>query len=196
MLKNYLKIAWRNLVKNRAHTFINVAGLTVGMAVAILIGLWLHDELTFNKHYDNYDRIAQVMQNQSNNGEVQTMPNEPWPLAQELRKSYGSDFKYVTMTTGAGMHTLVWGEKVLSQQGVYFEPQALDMFSIKMLRGGRNVFDDPNSIILSASLAKAYFGNEGPVNKIMKLDDRTVVKVTGVYEDQPYNTKFADASFF
>ena len=196
MLKNYLKIAWRNLVKNRAHTFINVAGLTVGMAVAILIGLWLHDELTFNKHYDNYDRIAQVMQNQSNNGEVQTMPNEPWPLAQELRKSYGSDFKYVTMTTGAGMHTLVWGEKVLSQQGVYFEPQALDMFSIKMLRGGRNVFDDPNSIILSASLAKAYFGNEDPVNKIMKLDDRTMVKVTGVYEDQPYNTRFADASFF
>ncbi|MET3502053.1 ABC-type antimicrobial peptide transport system permease subunit [Mucilaginibacter rubeus] len=197
MIKNYLKIAIRNLTRHRGHTFINIAGLSVGMAVAILIGLWLHDELSFNKYYENYDRIAQVMQNQSNNGEVQTRPNEPLPLGPELRKSYGSDFKYITMATGAGIHTLAAGEKSLSPSGVYFEPQALDIFSIKMLRGSRAIaFKDPNSIILSASLAKAYFGDEDPMDKVMKLGDKSVVKVTGVYEDQPYNTTFADASFF
>lgn len=197
MIRNYLKIAIRNLTRHRGHTFINVTGLSVGMAVAILIGLWLHDELSFNKYYDNYDHIAQVMQNQSNNGEVQTRPNQPLPLGPELRKSYGSDFKYVAMATGAGLHTLATGEKSLSSRGVYFEPQALDMFNIKMLKGSRTVaFKDPNSIILSASLAKAYFGDEDPMDKVMKLGDNSVVKVTGVYEDQPNNTTFADASFF
>jgi putative ABC transport system permease protein len=197
MLKNYLKIALRNLTRHKGHTFINIAGLSVGMAVAMLIGLWVHDELAFNKYYGNYNHIAQVMQNQSNNGEVQTMPNEPLPLGPELRKSYGSDFKYVTMATGAGIHPLASGEKTLSPRGVYFESQALDMFSIKMLQGSRaTAFNDANSIILSASLAKAYFGDEDPINKVMKLGDKSVVKVTGVYEDQPYNTTFADAAFF
>jgi ABC-type antimicrobial peptide transport system permease subunit len=196
MIKNYLKIAIRNLTRHKGHTFINIAGLSVGMAVAMLIGLWVHDELSFNKYYKNYDRIAQVMQNQSNNGEVQTMPNEPLPLGMELRKSYGSDFKYVTMATGAGTHTLAFDDKVLLQRGVYFEPQALDMFSIKMLKGGGAVFNDPNSIILSESAAKAYFGDEDPVNKIMKLDNKSVVKITGVYEDQPANSTLTNASFF
>jgi ABC-type antimicrobial peptide transport system permease subunit len=196
MIKNYLKIAIRNLTRHKGHTFINIAGLSVGMAVAMLIGLWLHDELSFNKYYQNYDRIAQVMQNQSNNGEVLTMPNEPLPLGEELRKSYGSDFKYVTMATGAGMHTLASGDKILTQRGVYFEPQALDMFSVKMVKGGGAVFNDPNSIILSESAAKAYFGDEDPVNKIMKLDNKAVVKVTGVYEDQPANATLTNASFF
>lgn len=196
MIKNYLKIAWRNLTRNRAHTFINVAGLSVGMAVAMLIGLWIWDELSFNKYYRNYNRIAQVMQNQTNAGEIQTMPNEPLPLGEELRKSYGSDFKYVSMATGAGMHTLAFDEKILTKRGVFFEPQALDMFSIKMLRGGSKGLNDPNSIVLSQSAAKAYFGDADPVNKIMKLDNRSVVKVTGVYEDQPYNSTFSNASFF
>ncbi|HEX8018651.1 ABC transporter permease, partial [Mucilaginibacter sp.] len=196
MIKNYLKIAIRNLTRHKGHTFINIAGLSVGMAVAMLIGLWAYDELGFNKYYQNYDRIAQVMQNQSNNGEVRTMPNEPIPLGEELRKSYGSNFKYVTMATGAGTHTLAFGNKLLMKQGVYFEPQALDMFSVKMIKGGGTVFNDPNSIILSESAAKAYFGDEDPVNKIMKLDNKAVVKVTGVYEDMPANTTLANASFF
>ena|ERR1700743_1382094 len=94
MLKNYFKTAWRVISKNKLHSFVNIAGLATGMAVAILIGLWIFDELSFDKYYD---RIAQVMQNQTNNGEVQTIPNEPFPLGAELTKSYGSDFKYVSM---------------------------------------------------------------------------------------------------
>jgi hypothetical protein len=72
MIKNYFKTAWRNLLKNKAHSLINISGLSIGMAVAILIGLWIYDELSFDRHFANYNRIAQVIQNVTNNGEVQT----------------------------------------------------------------------------------------------------------------------------
>jgi len=82
MLKNYLKTAWRNLLRNRASSFINISGLAIGMAVAVLIGLWIYDELSFNKNFKNHNRIAKVIQNVSNNGEVQTWMSVPYPLAE------------------------------------------------------------------------------------------------------------------
>ena len=111
MIRNYFKIAWRNLGKSKMHSFINIAGLSIGMTVAILIGLWIHDEISFNKNFKNYDRIAQVVQNVTNNDEVQTWTNVPWPLADELRKNYGSDFEHIAMATWIGDHVLSAGEK-------------------------------------------------------------------------------------
>jgi putative ABC transport system permease protein len=195
MINNHLKIAWRYLVKNKIHSFINIAGLSVGIAVAMLIGLWIWDEISFNKFFPNYDRIARLMQNQTNNGEVQTMPNEPLPLGNELLKSYGSDFKYVSMATGAGSKTLAYGEKRLNKTGVFFEPDMLNMLSINMLKGTRNGLKEPNSILLSQSVAKTYFGNADPMNKVIKIDNQFLVKVTGVYHDLPYNSTFADVTY-
>ena len=88
MIKNYLKIAWRNLFKNKAHTFINVTGLSVGMAVAMLIGLWIWDELSYDKYFQNYNRLVQVMQHQTFNGERGTQNSEPLPLGPKLRSDY------------------------------------------------------------------------------------------------------------
>ncbi|MGI8952362.1 MAG: ABC transporter permease [Chitinophagaceae bacterium] len=86
MFKNYFKTAWRRLIKNKMHSFINIVGLSLGMAVAVLISLWMYDELSFNKNFDNYNRIAQVEQNLVNNDEVDTWDNTPFPLAEVLRK--------------------------------------------------------------------------------------------------------------
>src|SRR5258708_38533996 len=142
MIKNYLKIAWRNLIKNKVSSSINIGGLAVGMAVVMLIGIWIWDELSFDKYHKNYDHIAQVMQNVTNNGEVQTWRGMPYPLAAELRKSYGSDFKYVVMGTGSGNHILALGDKKLTKSGVFFEPQAPEMFSLKMLKDTRGGLKD------------------------------------------------------
>jgi putative ABC transport system permease protein len=195
MIKNYLKIAWRNLVKNRSSSFINIGGLAVGMAVAMLIGLWIYDELSFDKNFKNYDRIAQVLQNNTMNGEIGTGINVPFPMGEELRKSFGGDFRNVTMASWNENHILALGEKRLSKNGTFFEPQALDMLSLKMLRGSKSGLNDPSSILLSQSSAKAYFGNEDPMGRVMKIDNKLDVKVTGVYEDIPYNSSFADVSF-
>ena len=195
MIKNYFKTAWRNLVKNKANSFINIAGLSVGMAVAILIGLWIWDELSFDQYHENYGRIAQVEQNLKNNGEINTWAATPYPLANELRKNYGSNFKSVVMATGWGNHLLSLGDKKLNKMGIYFEPQAPEMFTLKMLKGTRDGLKDPYSVLLSASNAKAYFGDADPMNKVLKIDNKLDVKVTGVYEDLPRNTTFGEVTF-
>ncbi|HZE83546.1 MAG TPA: ABC transporter permease, partial [Puia sp.] len=195
MFRNYLKTALRNLVKNRAHSFINIAGLSVGMAVAMLIGLWIWDELSFDKNFKHYDRIAAVMQHQTGNGEVSSQHAIPYVMGEELRKSYGSDFKYVSMASWTNNHILALGENKITKSGNYFEPQVIDMLSLRMLKGASSALQDKNSIILSASTAKALFGNADPMNKPVKIDSKFDVKVTGVYEDLPYNSSFHDMTF-
>jgi putative ABC transport system permease protein len=195
MIKNYFKIAWRNLIKNKFSSLINIGGLAVGMAVVMLIGLWIWDEVSFDSYHKNHDRIAQVMQNVTNNGEVQTWQQVPYPLAAELRKSYGADLKYVVMSTGTNTHILAWDNKKLSKSGAFFEPQAPEMLSLKMIEGSRGALNDPSSVLITASTANAYFGNADPIGKILKIDDHMTVKVAGVYEDLPKNSTFSDLAF-
>jgi putative ABC transport system permease protein len=195
MIINYFKIAWRNLIKSKGYSAINIGGLSVGMAVALLIGLWIWDELSFDKYHKNYDRIAQVMQHQTFNGEIGTQTANPAVMAGEIRTKFGSDFKYVIQASWNFQHTLALGEKRLLKAGTYFEPQVTDMLSLKMLRGSKNGLKDPYSILLSESVATAFFGKVDPVNKIMRIDNKYDVKVTGVYEDIPYNSGFRDISY-
>src|SRR5664279_5425470 len=123
-IKNYFRVAWRNLIKNKGTSLINIGGLAVGMAVAMQIGLWIYDELSFDKNFEHYKRIAKVIQNVTNNGEVQTWNSVPYPLAQELRKNYGSDFKQVVLEGSWGDHILTHDEKKLSMRGGFFEKGA------------------------------------------------------------------------
>jgi ABC-type antimicrobial peptide transport system permease subunit len=195
MIKNYLKIAWRNLVKSKGYSAINIGGLAVGMAVAILIGLWIWDELSYNKYFKNYDRIAQVMQHQNFNGEIATQTANPAVMAETIRNKFGSDFKYVVQASWNFGHTLAYGEKKLGKQGTFFEPEATELFSLKMLKGTRAGLKEPYSILLSETMAKAFFGTEDPLNKVLRLDNKVDVKVTGVYEDFPYSTTFKDIAY-
>ncbi len=194
MIKNYFKIAWRSLGKNRMYSFINIGGLAVGMTVAILIALWMFDEISYDKNFKNYDHIAKVIQNVTNNGEVQTWNEVPYPLAEELRKNYGGDFKHIVMSAQVGDHTITYHDKIIKQNGGFFEKEAPDMFTLQMLLGDKSL-NDPSSVLLSASAAKAIFGDENPINQSFKIDDRLLTKVTGVYEDIPQNSTFANLGF-
>jgi putative ABC transport system permease protein len=195
MIKNYFKIAWRNLLRNKGYSSINIFGLAMGMAVAILIGLWIYDELTFDTYHPNYDRIAQVMQHQTFNGKVGTQIANPAVLGAEIRNVYGNHFKHVLHSTWNFDHTLTYGEKMFLQLGSFFEPGVTDMLSLKMIKGSKDGLKDMNSILLSESVAHAYFGEEDPLEKTMRIDNRADVKVTGVYEDLPDNTYFKDLKF-
>jgi putative ABC transport system permease protein len=195
MIRNYLKIAWRNLLKNKVFSLINIGGLAVGMGVAILIALWVYDELSLNKYHANYDRIAQVMQNQTWNGEIGTQEANPAALGEEIRNLYSSDFTHVLQASWNFNHTLTYGEKMFLKPGSYFEPGVADMLSLKMLHGSRDGLKEMNSILLAKSVAETYFGNDNPIGKVLRLDNEVDVKVTGVYEDLPYNTSFRDLTF-
>ncbi len=195
MIGNYLKIAFRNLAKHKGYSFLNMAGLSVGMAVALLIGLWLWDELSYNQYHEHYDRIGQVKQHLNNNGETQTWSTTPYPLAEELRKNYGSDFTHVVLAREDGDHILTYGNNKFTKRGIFFEPAATEMLSLKMLKGARNGLTEPASVLLSASTAQALFGEDEPMGKLIRLDNRLDVKVTGVYEDLPRNSTFHELTF-
>lgn len=195
MLRSHARIAWRNLLKNKTFSLINIVGLSTGMAVALLIGLWIHDELTFSRNHENYDRIVAVMQHQTFNGVKGTQTANPYLLGEEIRNKYGSDFKYVIMCSWPYKHVLAYNNNAISQTGNFFEPDFPEMLTLKMLKGTRAGLKDPASVLLSASTAKALFGDDDPLDKLLKMDNRTMVKVTGVYEDLPYNSAFRDLAF-
>jgi len=193
MLKNYFKTAWRNLVKNPMYSFINIAGLSVGMAVAILIGLWIHDELSFNKNFKNYNRVGQLWQFVNFTGEKSSYNVVPVPLATELRSRY-PEFKAVSVSAGRKL-ILAAGEKKMEELGSYVDPVFTDMFSLNMVSGQRNALKDMNSILLSATVAKNIFGSESAIGKLVTLGNKTSVKVAGVYEDFPKRSSFNDIHF-
>ena len=195
MLKNYLTIAVRNLRKNKAHSFINIAGLSVGMAVAILIGLWIYDEVSFDKYHSNFDQIAEVMQKVTVNGRVHTGATIPLPLDAEMRKSYGKDFKHIVMTAWTDPHILTVGDKKITYTGNFVGSEGPEMLSLHMLKGTRGGLTGTTSMLISSSVAKALFGDEDPMDKVISLDNKATFKVSGVYEDLPANTTFHDMAF-
>ena len=190
MLKNYLKIAIRNLQRNLVFSGINIIGLAVGMAVAMLIGLWIWDELSYDQYHQNYERLGRIKQNQIWNGRIGTQDAIPLPLRAELKNKFGSDFQAMSLSSWTFDHILSLGDKKISDKGNYVEPSFPEMLSLKMLKGTIKGLTDPHSILLSESLARALFGDKDPINQMLKLNNQTNVKVTGIYEDLPHNTTF------
>ncbi|GEP97122.1 ABC transporter permease [Chitinophaga cymbidii] len=195
MFSNYLKIAFRNLLKQKNISFINITGLAMGIAVALLIGLWIRDELSFDRYHCNYDRIAEVWQHFSKGGEAGVSNSIPIPLSDALRNAYSGDFEKVVLMSGLGTHNISTGQQKFSQQGYFMDSGGPEMLSLKMLRGTYAGLKDPYSVMLSASLARALFGNADPVDSTVKIDNRLNLKVTGVYADLPDNTTFANVTF-
>ena len=195
MYKSYFKIGWRTLLRNKGYSFINIVGLAVGMTVTMLIGMWIGDEVAFNTNHDNYDHIAQVYQHQTFNNEVSTRPEVPVPLALELKTTYKDDFTSVVRVSWSVNHILSIEDKKINQLGTFMDVEALELFSFKMMRGNHSSLNDPSSIILSASTAKALFGDVNPIDKIVSIDNMMDVKVTGVFEDFPYTSQFHSLKF-
>ena len=192
MLRNYFIIAWRNLVKNKVYSAINILGLAVGMGVTLLIGLWVWDELSYNRNFEHYDRIVRVMENSTHGSETNTWNSVPIPLSGLLRATYGSDFKRVSMASWNYDHYLAYGDKQIKEPGMYVQADFIPMFSIRLLKGSAASLNEPYSMLLSVSAAKAIFGDEDPMNKIIKVDNKSSLKITGVFEDLPKNCEFND----
>ena len=187
MIQNYLKIALRNLLRNKVYSFINIAGLAVGMAVAMLIGLWIYDEVSANKHHKNYETLYQVKMNQTFDGHTGTQDALPYPIGEELKTKY-PDFKGVAMRDWGRKSSLAFGTKKLLKDGHFLGEDGVDMFSLNILKGDKNPLHDPYSIVLTDETAKAFFGNENPIGKVIKFDNKTDLKVTAIVEKQPHNS--------
>jgi len=195
MIKNYFKIAWRTLVASKGYSAINIGGLVIGMTVAILIGLWIYDELSFNKYHTNHDRIGQVMRHETRDGKTGTGPSSPIPLGIELRTTYADHFKYAVMSTQPWDNIISAGDKLFTQRGCFMQPEGPEMFTLDMVYGNRNGLAGMHSILLAESLAEKLFGNTNPVNKRLKIDDKMEIEVAGVYKDLPDNSTLKEITF-
>ena len=189
MLKNYITIAWRNLVKTKGYSFINIGGLALGMSVAGIIGLWVNDELSFNTYHDNYDQIGQIMKAGTFQGKHYSGQNSlQFPMLHELQTTYGANFKYVVPRQGKYDAILSIDDKKISKTGTNIGEDGPEMFTWKMIYGTRAGLKDVQSIMISESTADALFGAGDPVGKIVKIDNEKEVTISGVFEDFPKNS--------
>jgi putative ABC transport system permease protein len=195
MIKNYFKIAWRNLLKNKVYSFINIFGLAIGMAVTIMITLWVIDELNFNKFFENHDQIAQVYQSQTSNGLTGTGQSLPRPLEFLLRKEYGDNFKHIAMASWNNSMYLEYGDNTISKSGNFMQEEAINIFTPKIIKGEANGLKEKNSIMLSESTAKALFGDEEVIGKIIKVNNQYDMRVTSVFEDIQANTDLPEIEY-
>jgi putative ABC transport system permease protein len=148
MLRNYLRVAFRGLLRNRFSAAINIGGLAIGMAVALLIGLWIQDELSFDKYHEHYDRIVQVLQKEKHLGKTKVWEHQPFVLLAALRTSYGAQFEHIVASVPADGFLLSAGapmgaagrasavvEKKMPAKGLYMDADGPDMLTLNMRKG-------------------------------------------------------------
>jgi len=198
MLKNFFTTAWRNLLKNRAYSLINIGGLAAGMTVTMLIALWIYDEVTFNKNHRHYESVAQVRRyfTDPNTHETNGVSNMHYPTAAILKNNYSRYFKHVVMAWWLNDYAVSAADKKMVRKGEFMEPGGLDMLSLQMLTGSYSSLNDMHAVVISESTAKAFFGKDDPINKNLKIDNRIDVTVKGVYKDIAANSNYADVQFF
>lgn len=192
MYQNYLKTGWRNLLRNKGYSLLNISGLVAGMTVALLIGIWTWDELSFNSQFENHPRLAQILVNQSYKGESYTGATVAAPVAFPLSTNYPDDIDAVSLVSWNSEHTIALADKKLSQRGLWVQPAFPHMFSLSMISGSRDGLKDPSTLLLSRSAAVALFGDVDPLNRTLRLNNAQDMTVGGVFEDFPRNSTFGD----
>ena len=188
MIKNYFKIAWRNLFRNKGFSATNLLGLTIGITCTILISLWVKDELTYDKFHTNYSSIYKIIANRDFNNQIFTDQNMVLPLASTIEKAI-PQIKHAVVTTHRQPHILAYGDKKIKKEGYTVGDHFFEMFSWKFIKGdATTALHDAYSIVLTQSVAKAFFGNDDPINKIIKVDNEYDAKVTAIVADVPGNS--------
>jgi putative ABC transport system permease protein len=188
MLMNYFKTAWRNIKRGRSYSALNIFGLATGMAVALIIGLWVYNQYSYDKFLLGYKQLYQVKRHFYGNGDTLTYGGTSLKLADALRNGI-PEIESVCETDGGSMHGLLVGNRKFYMKGNHVADNFLTMFQFPLLEGdAKNVLSDPYSIVLTESTAKALFGNEDPLNKMVRYDNQNDLKVTGVLKDVPHNS--------
>jgi len=188
MIRNYIKIAWRNLSRNKGFAITNLLGLTIGITCTIFIFLWVKDELTYNQFNTNYKNIYQIIANRDFKNNIFTDRNMVFPLQKALETGY-PQIKNVVMSSYPNTLLVEYGQTKLKKPIVMVGGRYFDMFTCKFLEGDpKTALAEPNSLVVTQSMAKSFFGNADPINKVLKVDGQQLLKVTAVIRDMPGNS--------
>ncbi len=188
MIKNYFKIAWRNLFRNIGFSVTNILGLGIGMICTILILLWVQDELAYNKFHAGYNQIYKIMANRDFNNQVFTDENMVLPLAKSIETG-SPQVKNAVVTTHRQPYIIAYGDTKLKQMGYTVSEHFFDLFSWRFVKGNAaTAMNDPSSIILTESAAKALFGTDEPLDKIVRINNDHDAKITAILADPQNNS--------
>ena len=188
MFRNYLKIAFRNLWKNKAFSFLNISGLAIGMASAVLILLWIQNEVSFDKFHKNKEHIYEAWNRGTFDGKLQCWNSTPKILGPTLKQEY-PEIADMTRASSGWFVTSV-GDRKFSSEYLIVDPVFLTMFSFPLIRGNlHTALNSVYSIVITEKMAKRMFGREDPMNKVIQID-RNNFTVTGLLKDLPSNTRF------
>jgi putative ABC transport system permease protein len=196
MIRNYFKTTLLALVKNKAFSFLNIAGLAIGITCASLIFLWVQDEVTFNHNFSKRDYLYRVMENRQINGAISTGGNTPSPAANALKAEVPGIKN--TMRKSWNMDELfVLGDKAINENGMYADSSIFSMLTLSFIHGNpKDAFKETNSVVISETMSKKFFGNTDPVGKALTLNAKQnfsvdgTFTVTGVFKDLPSNSSF------
>ncbi len=190
MLKNYFKIALRNLTRNKGFTFLNITGLVVGMAGAMLIGLWIIHEVSVDRFHEKGENIYQAWNRDNVDGEIWCWTSTPKPLGPVLQQDY-PEINKMARYSNAGNLIYQKGDNNLRGNSVFVDSTFMQIFSFPLRAGDlKTALDEPMSVVITEKLAKKLFGDENAINQMVKLENRIELKVTGVLETLPDNTDF------
>ena len=192
MLKNYFKIAWRNLARGKSFSVINISGLAIGMAGAVLILLWLQNEISFDKFHKNKDSLYEIYSLAASvDGKASAFNFTSQPLGPELKQNFPEVEAIARVAETDGFLFTAHEKTLTGIQGIFVDADFLNMFSFPLVQGAyHNQLNNVYSIVITEKLAKKLFGEENALNKIIKIDSTDNFTVTGILKDIPVNTRF------
>jgi len=193
MFRNYLKTTLRNLFRKKTYSFLNIAGLAIGITCAAMIFLWVEDEMTFNHNFSKRDLLYHVMQNEISDRGISTSGSTPGPLAAAMKAEIPGVKNSGRLSWDMDELAVV-GEKWIKVSGIYADPSVLSMYALPFVRGNAaSAFKQVQSVIISESMARNFFGEENPIGKTIKMNANQgysvdgLYTVTGVFKDLPAN---------
>ncbi len=190
MLKNYIKIAFRNLLRNKGFSVINISGLAIGMASAILILLWVQNEISYDRFHEKNNRLYEVWGNSIYDGALQTGLPTPQLMGPALKNDYPEIESAARISWNQAI-LFGYGDKIIKATGTWADPSFLTMFSFPLLKGNPSTaLIDPYSLVITEKMSRKLFGVEDPIGKVVRFDNSENFKVTGLLKDLPNNTQF------
>ncbi|HZY38442.1 MAG TPA: ABC transporter permease, partial [Mucilaginibacter sp.] len=191
MFRNYLKTTLRSLLKNRSYSFLNIAGLAIGVTCASLIFLWAQDELTYNRNFEKRDYLYKVYENNTYEGKVGTFIVTPGPLAKAMKVAIPGIKNVARMTADGDRALFALGEKAITEKGNYADSEIFSMLKLPFVSGsGAVAFQQLQSIVISEKMAKKFFGDADPMGKSLRINNEQDYTVTGVFKDLPENSTY------
>jgi len=189
MLINYLKIAFRQLIRNKIHSAINIIGLAIGLTCSILLLLWVNDELSFDKFHTNYQNLYRVVEMQQQNGEPFPVAVTPAPLANGLKEDFPEVLSSTFLQAGYSGQ-LVYNEVELRTENIMLTNAGFfEVFSFEFVKGDlETAFSEPMSFVITESMAEKFFGEEDPIGKTIVWENDINLIITGVAKDPPQNS--------